>query len=111
MNNRLNPVEGSAFHFTVLRSGIRPINGQIAFSASSFDQYRNIIDEDEHSFVINKLWLVGPTCILIIVDLMFWAHAMKRVTAGAHLPTPWLFEPAKRPDDRADYCLYCSFLP
>ena len=29
-------------------------------------------------------------------------YAMKRVTAGAHLPTPWLFEPAKRPDDRAD---------
>ena len=30
-------------------------------------------------------------------------NAMKRVAAGAHLPTPWLFEPAKRPDDRADY--------
>ena len=22
------------------------------------------------------------------------AHAVKRVAAGAHLPTPWLFEPA-----------------
>ena len=33
------------------------------------------------------------------------AHAMKRVAAGAHLPAPGLFEPAKRPDDRADYCL------
>ena len=33
---------------------------------------------------------------------------MKRVAAGAHLPTPWLFEAAKRPDDRADYCLDCS---
>ena len=32
------------------------------------------------------------------------ANAMKRVAAGAHLP-------AKRPDDRADYCLDCSFLP
>ena len=31
-------------------------------------------------------------------------NAMKRVAAGAHLPTPWIFEPAKRPDDRADYC-------
>ena len=30
---------------------------------------------------------------------------MKRVAAGAHLPTPWYFEPAKRSDDRADYCL------
>ena len=36
---------------------------------------------------------------------------MKRVAAGAHLPTPWLFEPGKRPDDTADYCLDCSFLP
>ena len=36
---------------------------------------------------------------------------MKRVAAGAHLPTPWLFEPAERPGDRADYCLGCSFLP
>ena len=33
------------------------------------------------------------------------ANAMKRVAAGAHLPTPWIFEPAKPPDDRADYCL------
>ena len=30
---------------------------------------------------------------------------MKRAAVGAHLPTPWLFEPANRPDDRADYCL------
>ena len=35
------------------------------------------------------------------------AYAMERVAAGAHLPTPWLFEPAKRPDDRADYWLEC----
>ena len=35
-------------------------------------------------------------------------YVMKRVPAGAHLPTPWLFEPAKRPDDRADCCLDCS---
>ena len=35
---------------------------------------------------------------------------MKHVAAGAHLPTPWLFEPAKRPDDRADYSiLYCQY--
>ena len=39
------------------------------------------------------------------------AHAIKRVAASAHLPTPWLFEPAKRSDDRADYFLDCSFLP
>ena len=38
-------------------------------------------------------------------------NAMKRVAAGAYLLTPWLFEPAKRPDDRADYCPDCSFLP
>ena len=39
----------------------------------------------------------------------WWANAMKRVAAGAHLPTPWIFEPAKHPDDRADNCLNCSF--
>ena len=33
------------------------------------------------------------------------AYAMKSVAAGAHLPTPCLFEPAKRPDERAEYCL------
>ena len=37
-------------------------------------------------------------------------NAMKRVAAAAHLPTPRLFEPAGRPDDRPDYCLVCSFL-
>ena len=35
---------------------------------------------------------------------------MKRVAAGAHLATPWPFEPAKRPDDKFEYCLDCSFL-
>ena len=33
------------------------------------------------------------------------ADAMKRIAAGAHPPTPWLFEPAKRPDNRANNCL------
>ena len=41
----------------------------------------------------------------------FGPYALKRVAAGAHLPTPWLFELAKRPHDRADYCFDCSFLP
>ena len=39
------------------------------------------------------------------------ANAMKRVAAGVHLSIPWLFEPAKRPDDRVDYFLGCTFLP
>ena len=39
------------------------------------------------------------------------AYAIKRVAAGAHLPTLWLFEPAKCPDDKADYYLDCSFFP
>ena len=38
-------------------------------------------------------------------------YAEERVAAGAHLPTTWLFEPAKRPDDRADYFLGFSLLP
>ena len=37
-------------------------------------------------------------------------NAMKRVAAGAHLPNPWLFEPAKHPDDRTDNSLGCSSL-
>ena len=39
------------------------------------------------------------------------AYAMQRVAAGAHLPTPRLFEPAQRLDDKADYCVGCSYLP
>ena len=46
-------------------------------------------------------WIPAPK--LVRKERKLGAHAMKRV--GAHLPTPWLFEPAKRPDDRADYCL------
>ena len=38
-------------------------------------------------------------------------YAMKRVAADAQLPTLWLFEPAKRRDDKPDCCLDCSFLP
>ena len=30
---------------------------------------------------------------------------MKRVAAGAHFQIPCHFEPAKHPDDEADYCL------
>ena len=33
------------------------------------------------------------------------AYAIKRVAGGAHLPTPWLFEPAKCPTNKADYFL------
>ena len=33
------------------------------------------------------------------------ANAMKLVAASAHPPTPWLFEPAKGPDDRIAYSL------
>ena len=38
------------------------------------------------------------------------AYAMKRVAAGAHLPTPWRFEPEKRPDNRDYQCVYFNFL-
>ena len=46
----------------------------------------------------------GSVCLIGSWKKKVGANAMKRVAAGAHLPTPWLFEPAKRPD-RADYCL------
>ena len=36
---------------------------------------------------------------------MLMAHAIKRVAAGAHLPTPWLFQLAKCSDDKANYFL------
>ena len=36
---------------------------------------------------------------------------MERIGAGAHLPTPWLFKPAKHTKDRADYYLDFSFQP
>ena len=45
---------------------------------------------------------------------MLEAYTMKRVAAGDHLPKepcPWLFERAKRPDDRAYHCQDCSFFP
>ena len=35
---------------------------------------------------------------------MLGAYAMKRIAAIAHLPTSWLLEPVKRPDDTAHYC-------
>ena len=38
------------------------------------------------------------------------SNRIKREAAGAHRPH-WPSEPAKRPDDRADSCLDCSFLP
>ena len=38
-------------------------------------------------------------------------YTLERVAVGAHLPNPWLLGPAKRRDDRSDYCLDCSFLP
>ena len=56
----------------------------------------------------------GESNMVVVVALQkegaLGAYAIKRVAAGAHLPISWLFEPTKRPDDRADYCLNCSFL-
>ena len=36
---------------------------------------------------------------------------MKRVPVDAHLSASWLFESAKRPNDRPEYCLWCTFSP
>ena len=52
----------------------------------------------------------GYECVVLVEKANLGANAMNRVAAGAHLSTPWLFEPAKRSDNRADYCLDCSFL-
>ena len=50
-------------------------------------------------------WVKHFDDILISEKKKLGANVMKRVAAGALLPTPWLFKSAKRPDDRADYCL------
>ena len=39
-----------------------------------------------------------------------WEVRYEAYSRGPPLTTPWLFEPAKSPDDRADYRLDCSFL-
>ena len=64
-----------------------------------------------------KLSLIYSHSVVSISDwfseFTLWnlgAISMKRVAAGAYLSNSWLFEPAKRPDDRADYWLDCSFL-
>ena len=44
-------------------------------------------------------------CLIERAKKKVGAYVMKRVAAGAHLPTPWLFVPAKRSDDIADYYL------
>ena len=47
-------------------------------------------------------------CAAYVEKERLGANAMKRIAAGAHLQK--FFEPKNRPDDRADYCLDCSFL-
>ena len=53
------------------------------------------------------------TAVQAVVSSIVWAkvgtNAIKRV--AALFTTPWLFDRVKRPDDRGDYCLDCSFIP
>ena len=37
-------------------------------------------------------------------------YAMKRVAAVSHHLTSCFFEPAKRPEDRVDYCRCCRYV-
>ena len=53
---------------------------------------------------------IYSTETIIMKERKVGAHDINGVAAGAHLPILWLFEPEKLPDDRADYCLDCSFL-
>ena len=55
--------------------------------------------------------LLERELIIYLREKKLGAYAMKRVAASAHLPTPSLHEPAKRPHDAADNCLGRSFLP
>ena len=70
-------------------------------NSTAFDQ-----DDPKTWDMCRQIFEVGTS----YQEKMLVAHVMKRVDAGAS-PTPWLFEPAKRPDDKADYSLDCSFLP
>ena len=71
------------------------------------DLWEKLIKADNFSTHANfsPLILFGISCRPHIGKGKLGTYAMKRVAAGAYIPTPWLFEPAKRPDDRADYCL------
>ena len=44
----------------------------------------------------------------VLPDKLGGECTLKRVDPGAHLPTPWRFEPAKRPDNGPDYCLWTA---
>ena len=46
----------------------------------------------------------------IVVYTKSGAVVIYRKVEGTRYEAPWLFEPTKRPDDRADYCLDCNFL-
>ena len=46
--------------------------------------------------------MISLTWLLLSEKGKLGAYAMKLVATGAHLPAPWLFEPAKCPDDRAE---------
>ena len=70
--------------------------------------FRMYTDEARH-----EQWMdIQDKLIAWVQAWVFWggnrkkgklgANAMKRLAVGAHLPTSWLFEPANRPDDKAD---------
>ena len=89
----------------------------IASTESRIRSTVNLRNEDTSLLSVSKRFCPSNQMSLlteiIYTDFYFWyrkkgyfgANAMKRVDAGAHFPTPWVFEPAKCPDDRADYCL------
>ena len=79
-----------------------------AYQVSCRSDERSVTDF-EYGFI--KSFFSGDDMKKGLRNGNFGAYAIKRVAAVAHLRTPWLFEPAERQDDRADYCLDCSFVP
>ena len=71
-------------------------------SALQKKYYKAILQKDAGRFFPRQSSFI---CRRSVKKAKLDLYAMKRVAAGAHLPPFWLFEPAKRPDDRADYCL------
>ena len=111
----------------------KPYDSKTTFDESLKFDYKNSMKSggDREAQIVNSwnkfqknLWVYNPLsrvlrsaafCTSPMAEEHWWkegklgANAMKLVAAGAHLPTPWLFEPAKCPDDRD--CWDCGFLP
>ena len=106
---------GSKFEIVTVFStvGFSPSRLQTSLDCSRVEDEHRLIARYASRLAADSTNAVSLFRFLKYRSKPFWeeklgGYAMKRVSAGAHLPTPRLFEPGKRPDN---YCLNCSFLP